>query len=198
MYPLFESLCVKNGRVLNGEWHQLRFQKAYQNFFGRQPAFNLLDPIELPQIFCQGIVKLKISYNETGRQLDFQHYHMQQIQSVRLVPTNDLDYTHKYTEREKLDALFALREGCDDILIIRKGSITDSYYANVVFFDGKDWWTPELPLLEGTCRARLLANGIIKTTPLQVEDLKNFLGIKLINAMRDMSQPMITIEALVY
>ena len=198
MYPLFESLCVKNGRVLHREWHQLRFQKAYQNFFGRQPAFNLLDPIDLPQIFCQGIVKLKISYNETGRQLDFQHYHMQQIQSVRLVTTNDLDYTNKYTEREKLDALFALREGCDDILIIRKGSITDSYYANVVFFDGKDWWTPELPLLEGTCRARLLANGIIKTTPLQVEDLKNFLGIKLINAMRDMSQPMITIEALVY
>ena len=198
MYPLFESLCVKNGRVLNGEWHQLRFQKAYQNFFGHQPAFNLLDPIELPQIFCQGIVKLKISYNETGRQLDFQHYHMQQIQSVRLVPTNDLDYTNKYTEREKLDALFALREGCDDVLIIRNGWITDSYYANVVFFDGKDWWTPELPLLEGTCRARLLANGVIKTIPLQVEDLKNFLGIKLINAMRDMSQPMIKIEALVY
>ena len=83
-------------------------------------------------------------------------------------------------------------------MIVRKGWITDSYYANVVFFDGKDWWTPERPLLEGTCRARLLANGIIKTTPLQVEDLKNFLGIKLINAMRDMSQPMITIEALVY
>ena len=198
MYPLFESLCVKNGRVLHAEWHQLRFQKAYQNFFGRQPTFNLLDPIDLPQIFCHGIVKLKISYNETGRQLDFQHYHMQQIQSVRLVPTNDLDYTNKYTEREKLDALFALREGCDDVLIIRNGWITDSYYANVVFFDGKDWWTPERPLLEGTCRARLLANGIIKTIPLQVEDLKNFLGIKLINAMRDMSQPMITIEALVY
>ena len=123
---------------------------------------------------------------------------MQQIQSLRLVPTNDLDYTNKYTEREKLDALFALREGCDDVLIIRNGWITDSYYANVVFFDGKDWWTPELPLLEGTCRARLLANGIIKTIPLQVEDLKNFLGIKLINAMRDMSQPMIKIEALVY
>ena len=133
MYPLFESLCVKNGRVLHGEWHQLRFQKAYQNFFGRQPAFNLLDPIDLPKIFCQGIVKLKISYNKTGRQLDFQHYHMQQIQSLRLVPTNDLDYTNKYTEREKLDALFALREGCDDVLIIRNGWITDSYYACLLY-----------------------------------------------------------------
>ena len=198
MYPLFESLCVQQGRILHEERHRLRFQKTYQNFFGHPPAFDLLDSIDLPQSFCQGIVKLKISYNETGRQLDFQHYHMQQIQSLRLVPTNDLDYTCKYTEREKLDALFALREGCDDVLIVRKGWITDSYYANVVFFDGKDWWTPERPLLEGTCRARLLANGIIKTTPLQVEDLKNFLGIKLINAMRDMSQPMITIEALVY
>ena len=91
MYPLFESLCVKNGRVLHGEWHQLRFQKAYQNFFGRKPAFDLLDPIDLPQTFCQGIVKLKISYNKTARQLDFQHYHMQQIQSCLLYTSDAAD-----------------------------------------------------------------------------------------------------------
>jgi 4-amino-4-deoxychorismate lyase len=68
----------------------------------------------------------------------------------------------------------------------------------VVFFDGKDWWTPKNPLLEGTCRARLLAQGIIKETALGVEDLKNFKGLKLVNALRDMNQPMISINGLVY
>ena len=198
MYPFFESLCVLDGLLLHGEWHRLRFQKAYQNFFGHPPAFDLLYPIDLPQKFCQGIVKLKISYNESSRKLNFQHYQMQQIQSLRLIPTDDLDYAYKFSAREKLDALFALREDCDDVLIVRKGWITDSSYANLVFFDGKEWWTPEEPLLEGTCRARLLADGSIKTTTLQVEDLKNFQGLKLINAMRDMRQPMIPIEALVY
>ena len=198
MYPLFESLCVKDGQVLHLKWHRFRFQKAYQNFYGGPPAFDLLDPIDLPQTFCQGIVKLKILYNDTTRQLDFQHYQIQQIKSLRLVSTDDLDYACKYSERGKLEALFALREDCDDVLIVRRGWITDSSYANVIFFDGKDWWTPEVPLLEGTCRARLLSDSRIKTKALQVKDLKNFQGLKLINAMRDISQPMIPIGGLVY
>ena len=198
MYTLFESLCVQQGRILHEEWHRLRFQKTYQNFFGHPPAFDLLDSIDLPQSFCQGIVKLKIRYNNKARELDFQQYHVEYIQSLRLVTTDDFDYTYKYCKREKLEALFSLRGDCDDVLIVRNGWITDSSYANVIFFDGKDWWTPEVPLLEGTCRARLLAEGSIKTTPLQVEDLKNFQGLKLINAMRDMSQPIMPMKALVY
>ena len=198
MYPLFESLCVQDGRVLHGKWHRLRFQKAYQKFYGGPPNFDILDQIDVPQKFCQGIVKLKIGYNDIARQLNFQHYQIQQIKSLRLVPTNDLDYDYKYSEREKIEALFALREDCDDVLIVRRGWITDSSYANVIFFDGKDWWTPEVPLLEGTCRARLLGESRIKTIALQVKDLKNFQGVKLINAMRDISLPMIPIEALVY
>ena len=68
----------------------------------------------------------------------------------------------------------------------------------VVFFDGKDWWPPHLPLLKGTCRARLLHQKIIKEAPLGVDDLKKFQGLKLINALRDMDQAIIPINALVY
>ena len=115
-----------------------------------------------------------------------------------MVSADDLDYTYKYSKREKLESLFALRGACDDVLIVRKGLITDSSYANVVFFDGGQWWTPKVPLLEGTCRARLLADGQIKAAALRVEDVKPFKGLKLINALRDMDQPMIPIESLVY
>ena len=198
MYPLFESLCIQDGQLLHGQWHRLRFEKAFQNYFGKVPTFDLLESLNIPPKFCKGRVKLKILYNENSRKLDFQHYQMQDIKSLRLVHTETLDYTHKYSKREKLEALFAQREDCDDVLIVRKGSITDSSYANVVFFDGKDWWTPHLPLLKGTCRARLLDQKIIKQAPLGVDDLIKFQGLKLINALRDMDQAIIPINALVY
>ena len=123
---------------------------------------------------------------------------MQNIQSLKLVHTNHLDYTFKYSKRESLEALFDQREDCDDVLIVRNGLITDSSYANLVFFDGKCWWTPDLPLLEGTCRARLLAQEIIWKATIGVDDLKKFQGLKLINALRDMNQPMIPINQIVY
>tara|TARA_B100000902_G_scaffold396727_1_gene458537 strand:+ start:789 stop:1385 length:597 start_codon:yes stop_codon:yes gene_type:complete len=198
MYPLFESLCVQEGQLLHPRWHLKRFEKTFLNYYGKAPTFNLLESPNIPTKFSKGKVKLKILYNEKNRKLDFQLYKKQDIQSLRLVHTEVLDYTHKYTKREKLEALFAQREDCDDVLIVRKGSITDSSYANVVFFDGKNWCTPQLPLLKGTCRARLLAQSIIKEIPLGVDDLKKFQGLKLINALRDMDQPMIPINKLRY
>mgnify|MGYP000045503676 FL=1 len=198
MYPLFESLCVQDGCILNPQWHQARFENAYHKFFGEKAGYNLLDKITVPQQFMTGKVKLKIQYGEKEREIHFNHYKTQQINTIQLVHTTALDYTYKYSKREKLNALFDQRGDCDDVLIVRNGKITDSSYANAVFFDGEQWITPKYPLLEGTCRARLLANGQIKTAVLGVEDLKSFEGLKLINAMRDMDQAIIPIAGIVH
>ena len=198
MYPLFESLCVQDGCILNPQWHQARFENAYLKFFGEKASFNLLDEIAVPQQFMTGKVKLKIQYGEKEREIHFNHYKTQQINTIQLIHTTALDYTYKYSKREKLNALFDQRGDCDDVLIVRNGKITDSSYANAVFFDGEQWITPKYPLLEGTCRARLLANGQIKTAVLGVEDLKSFEGLKLINAMRDMDQAIIPIAGIVH
>jgi 4-amino-4-deoxychorismate lyase len=198
MYPLFESLCVQDGQLLHAQWHRLRFEKAYRHCYGNSNPFDLLQDLSIPTEFAQGKVKLRIQYNKQNRNFHFEHYQFQKIQSLQLVYTKELDYQYKYSQREKLETLFAKRGNCDDVLIVRKGWITDSSYANVVFFDGKDWWTPKNPLLEGTCRARLLDRGIIKEAELGVEDIKNFKGLKLVNALRDLNQPMIPINRLMY
>lgn len=198
MYPLFESLCVQDGQLLHAQWHRLRFEKAYRHCYGHSNPFDLLQDLSIPTEFAQGKVKLRIQYNKQNRNFHFEHYQFQKIQSLQLVYTKELDYQYKYSQREKLETLFAKRGNCDDVLIVRKGWITDSSYANVVFFDGKDWWTPKNPLLEGTCRARLLDRGIIKEAELGVEDIKNFKGLKLVNALRDLNQPMIPINRLMY
>lgn len=198
MYPLFESICIQDGKLLNVQWHRLRFEKAYWHFYGHSNPFDLMQGLNIPTEFNQGKVKLRIRYNHQKQIFHFEKYCVQKIESLRLVYTEEIDYPYKYTEREKLEALFDQRGDCDDVLIVKKGKITDSSFANVVFFDGIEWWTPDLPLLEGTCRTRLLAQGIIKETTIGVEDLKKFQGLKLINSLRDMNQPMIPIKELKY
>ena len=198
MYPLFESLCVQDGKLLNSQWHENRFQTSYNQYYGIPAPFFLLEGLNIPNNFSKGRVKLRIRYNQKDRIFHFEHYQTQKIESLQLVYTEELDYSYKYTERENLNALFAQKGKSDDVLIVKKGRITDSSYANVVFFDGNEWWTPNHPLLKGTCRARLLSQGIIKEILLEVNDLKNFKGLKLINAMRDMDQPIIPIENLIY
>jgi len=198
MYPLFESLCVQDGKLLNSQWHENRFQTSYNQYYGSPAPFFLLEGLNIPNNFSKGRVKLRIRYNQKDRIFHFEHYQTQKIESIQLVYTEELDYSYKYTERENLNALFAQKGKSDDVLIVKKGRITDSSYANVVFFDGNEWWTPNHPLLKGTCRARLLSQEIIKEILLEVNDLKNFKGLKLINAMRDMDQPIIPIENLIY
>ena len=75
---------------------------------------------------------------------------------------------------------------CDDILVVKKGQISDSFYANVVFWDGKEYITPDTPLLPGTMRASLLNKGLIREDSISPDDLSKFAGIKLINAMYDL------------
>lgn len=198
MFPLFESLCVQDGKLLNSQWHENRFQTSYNQYYGIPAPFFLLEGLNIPNNFSKGRVKLRIRYNQKDRIFHFEHYQTQKIESLQLVYTEELDYSYKYTERENLNALFAQKGKSDDVLIVKKGRITDSSYANVVFFDGNEWWTPNHPLLKGTCRARLLSQEIIKEILLEVNDLKNFKGLKLINAMRDMDQPIIPIENLIY
>ena len=194
MYPLFESICIQNGKILNSKWHEKRFQKAYLKYFGKSPYFKLLNEINIPKEFKKGNVKLRVLYGEKGREIQFEIYKHLKINTIRLVHTSNLNYPLKLIQRGNLNTLFERRGNCDDVIIVRDGQITDSSYANLIFFDGREWITPKYPLLEGTCRARLLANGQIKTANLGIKELKAFKGFKLINAMRDINQELIPID----
>lgn len=198
MYPLFESLCIQNGIILNSKWHEKRFRKAYLKYFGKSAYFNLLDQIKIPKEFKKGNVKLKVLYGKNGRETQFEIYKLQKINSIRLVHVSSLMYPLKFTNREKLNSLYEQRGGCDDVIIVRDGQITDSSYANLIFFNGREWITPKHPLLKGTCRARLLANGKIKMATLGIQELKAFKGLKLINAMRDFDQELIPMDKILY
>ena len=101
---------------------------------------------------------------------------------------NHISYGYKYLNRSELEALYKLRGSCDDILIVKEGCLSDSYYANIAFWDGRDWFTPDTPLLPGTMRAALLDQGLLQVARIVPGDMKNFQKIRLINAMNDLNE----------
>ena len=116
----------------------------------------------------------------------FSPYVIRPVNSLRLVEDNEIDYSYKYADRSTLDALFEKRGSCDDILIIKDGYVTDTYYANIVFKSTNgDWITPESCLLKGTRRTCLLQKNLIKEAVIRVSDLNNYTEARLINAMID-------------
>lgn len=76
----------------------------------------------------------------------------------------------------------------EELIIVKNGIITDTSYANLVFYNGKEWHTPSRPLLQGTKRQKLIDEGKIKEREIRVHDLKKFTKCSLINAMLDIGE----------
>ncbi len=185
MYPLFETVCVINGLMQNTRWHQQRYEKSFLEYYGK-PAFTpLTENIHIPPFCRSGTCKMRISYNEASKKVEFEEYAVKEITTLQLVEDNTIEYNLKYTDRGRLQKLLEGKGNCDDILIVKKGMITDSSFCNIVFFDGSEWITPSTPLLRGTARERLLSSGTITERNIGVTDIINFKSFKLINSMRD-------------
>jgi 4-amino-4-deoxychorismate lyase len=100
-----------------------------------------------------------------------------------LVYDDEIEYSYKYENRERLNELKERRQDCDEIMIVKNGCITDTSFSNLVFYDGKKYLTPAQPLLNGTKRKLLLQQGWISEATIKPEDLNNFQHCGLINAM---------------
>ena len=184
MCLLFETISIRNGMAENLPWHQERLEASYRSLFGKTPDFKLAEVIRLPLDCRHGHYRCRINYDQDIKDINFYPYSLKEIYSLRLVEDNFADYPHKFANRTRLDQLFDLRNGADDVLIVKNGMITDTSFANIVFWDGRRWLTPTEPLLPGTCRARLMDFGFIAESNIKPSDLRHFKEAKLINAMR--------------
>ena len=185
MYPLLETIKCNDGKLFNMEFHQARFEKAQEEYFGITPQINLFDKIEIPEFAKKGLFRCRVTYSKKIEKIEFIPHQYREIKSLKLVEDDEIDYHFKYADRERLQKLFEKRAGCDDIIIIKNGCITDSFTANLIFFDGKKWFTPDTPLLHGTQRTKLLFEKQIFECRLTVADIKKYEKVGLINAMQD-------------
>ena len=91
-------------------------------------------------------------------------------------------YRYKYENREAIHQLLS-KSGVCDIIMVRKGLLTDASYANVAFYNGIEWHTPEIPMLEGTQRAKLIDLSLLKRKNIRIDDLGQYQYFKRINAL---------------
>lgn len=185
MYPLFESIRIEDGKVHLLEYHQARLEQSFLKLFNRKCSWNLKNI--LPNIPKTGLQKLRFLYNETAYYIEVLLYEPREIKTLKLIEIGDYSYTHKWTDRSEIDAAFAQRGNCDDVLMTRKGYLTDTSYCNVILFDGKRWLTPEKPLFDGVQRQFLMDQKKISPQQIRVSELHNFQSFILVNAMIPMT-----------
>lgn len=188
MFPLFETLCVIDGEILNAKYHIRRFYYAYEKYYAHLPSYELISGIAIPSEYSAGKVKLRIDYNETTYSAAFSHYKPREIKTLKLIHCDDIDYSLKYADRSKLNSLASLCVPADEVLIVKNGEISDTSFSNIIFLLGDKWITPHSPLLNGTCRQRLIDEGIISPESIRIDDLKLCSKFMLINAMNDFAE----------
>jgi len=195
MCQLVESIKLKDGVIQNLEYHQMRMNRSMDELFPKGEKINLATVISIPDNFASGIFKVRVLYGNSVQKIEIEPYTFRTIQSLKVVHHESIDYHLKYTDRQILQKLFAQRENYDDIIIVKNGSVTDSFAANLLFFDGETWVTPNSPLLKGTKRQLLIDQGFVFEKKIRVEDIRSYQKIGLINAMIDLEEmPVIAVE----
>ena len=175
----FETIKIEDGKIFNIEYHNQRAFNTIDKNFGIKKEIDLKKFINPPK---SGLFRCKIVYDKDILDVKYYPYKPRVIKSLKVVYSN-IDYSFKYLNRDELNSLFEKREGCDDILIVKDGLITDTSIANIAFFDRNRWITPRKPLLKGTTRERLLKERKIFEEDIRIEDIKRFKKFAIMNAM---------------
>lgn len=195
MSPLLESLKLKDGSIQNLNYHQNRLTRSMDELFPDAKKIDLAKEIPIPENCNSGIYKVRVLYGQTIEKIEIEPYVFRSVKSLKVVHHESIDYHLKYTDRQILQELFAQRGDCDDIIIVKNGLVTDSFAANLLFFDGEKWFTSEFPLLKGTKRQFLINNGIISEKEIREADIRSYQKVGLINAMIDFDEiPEVNLE----
>jgi 4-amino-4-deoxychorismate lyase len=184
MSRLVESIRSEDGKLLNIDLHNERMIRSLREVFGLKTNISLEKFIKIPETANVGVFKCRVEYDREIHKIEFIPYTVKSTMSLKIIEDNNIEYYHKFADRNQIEKLFSKRETAADILIIKNGMVTDTSYSNVVFRDHDgNWITPATCLLPGTRRTQLLNCGIIKEAIIAYSDIKKYSELKLINAM---------------
>lgn len=188
MCQFVETICIENGKPRNLSYHVQRLNLTMRTFFPESKAIGEHELLtDIPNV--QGLQKARVVYDENGiTERSFAPYSIRKINSIAIVEGNDISYSWKSTDRSALMRLREKAPDYDEVIIIKNGCVTDTSYTNLCFFDGKEWLTPDTPLLRGTMRQKLLDEGIIREARILKTDLHKFQSVSLINAMMSLGE----------
>lgn len=198
MSLLIESIKLQDGEFFNLFYHEQRMKRSLRMLCGLEDNLDLEAFLKSVQFPTKGLHKCRLVYDEKSREVEFIPYTPKSVSTLRIVEHDRINYEFKYTDRKNIDRLFEMRNGADDILIVKRGLITDSSYCNIVFRKGNSWITPWSALLKGTQRQKLLEREMIREEEITTDDVKNFESFKLINALLEFDAPENEISNIVF
>ena len=181
MFQLLETIKLENGILFNLKYHNLRFNNARHAIFGISEELSLENIICIPEEFRQGLYRCRIIYSEEIEKIEFIPHRLRSIQSLKVVVDDQIEYSYKFVSREPINQLFEKREGCDEIIIVKNGLVADCSIGNLIFYDGQKWWTPSVPLLNGTRRMQLLEEGLVFEREISAGEIFSFQKVGIIN-----------------
>jgi len=159
--------------------------QTFLKYFPHKTPFTIKD---IKPDCCHGIgrYKLRILYSENNIEHSVSEYKPKKIRSAAVVECKDSEYSFKHEDRSLFSSI--INNNYDEIIIVKKGFVTDSTFSNLAFYDSGKWFTPETFLLNGTMRQRLLADNIIHERRIAAEDIKRYEKISFINSMLDLGE----------
>lgn len=183
MSLLFETIRIENGILMHPEDHEKRMFRSRNALLGAKDPFFLHQIITIPREFTSGIVRCRIDYGIKIDAVKFTPYKMKPLKKFQVVINEEIEYPFKFSDRSALESLLVEKSTADEIILVQHGMITDTSFSNLIFYDGRNWITPSTPLLNGTCRERLIRERKIVERKISLKELDSFLGFKIINAM---------------
>jgi 4-amino-4-deoxychorismate lyase len=188
MSQFLETIKIKDYSIMNIGYHNNRVNETRHQLLNLNENWELEKNIILDNVNPAGIYKCRILYSDNIDSIEYVPYKLPDISNIKMVSSDTIDYSFKYANRIKLDELRKLAQGADDILVIKNGLVSDTSFANIVFFDGRKWFTPKLPLLRGTKRQFYIDQNIIFEKEIKAIDLPFFKKARIINAMIDLEE----------
>lgn len=182
MCRFIETICINDGVIENLSAHNERMNNTIRVHYGSSVM-----PVSLEDFItaegCKVRIRCRVEYTSAVEKVEYFPYSIREVKSLQLVNDDTAEYSFKYADRSVLDRNFALRGNADDVVIVRSGMLTDTSIANIALYKEGKWFTPKYPLLKGTRRAGLLAEGIIEEDIVMADSLHEYEKIRLFNAM---------------
>lgn len=202
MSRYLETFLVAHRRLVRVPEHRLRLARTLRCAPDSPTVARLLALAAHEVLGAPDVARLRgrLVYDLRGEaSFSLVPYTPRRIETLRLVHDDHIDYAQKRTDRSALDACFARRCGADDVIIVRRGLLTDTTVANLALFDPHTarWYTPAAPLLAGTHRAALLSAGVLTPHPrLTPASLVRFTRLRLFNALLGWGECELPVEAI--
>ena len=182
--PMFiETIRIQDGHVCHLSDHTDRMRRTADYFGFTAPTLPTDLASLIPDELRTGTVRCRVVYDHTLREVTFTPYRRRHIEQLFAVDAGTTTYAFKYADRAPLARPDVPLEASDELLFVREGLLTDTSYTNLVLRRGRELVTPDTFLLDGTCRRRLLREGVVHTEPVRLHDLPTYDELLLINAM---------------